>query len=298
MNNPLVSVAIITFNQEDFIIEAIESVLIQDYKNIEIIIADDASTDNTPEIIKNYQLKYPEIIKPVLAPRNLGITGNSNAAFFACEGKYIAWLGGDDVFLPGKLSKQISFMESESQCAICYHDLEIFESTSNEILGYLNVKHEGDIKTMIRYGCFNGGCSTMVRRECCPDDGFNQFIPVASDWLHWIDCLKHGGTIKHVPGVLARYRRHASNVTSKKNEVVNRILVDKLNTISILLLKYPQHSPQILTVLAETMRGQARKNPENYFRYLIVSINIKPTVKTVLLLVTGLLSFGKYKKLR
>jgi hypothetical protein len=138
----------------------------------------------------------------------------------------------------------------------------------------------------------------MVRRECCPDDGFNQFIPVASDWLHWIDCLKHGGTIKHVPAVLARYRRHASNVTNEKNDLLNRILVDKFNTISILLMKYPQHTPKILTVLADTMRGQARKDPENYFRYLIASIKIKLTIKTLLFLVAYLLSFGKYKKLR
>lgn len=298
MNNPLVSVAIITYNQENFIVEAIESVLAQDYDNVEIIIADDASTDNTPEIIKNYQIKYPQIIKPVLASNNLGVTGNSNKAFFACQGKYIAWLGGDDVFLPNKLTKQVLFMESNSNCVICYHDLEVFESISNDTLGYLNANYQGGIKTMIRHGCFNGGCSTMVRRECCPEDGFNQFIPVASDWLHWIDCLKGGGTINHIPGVLARYRRHSSNVTVKTNDMVNRILVDKVTTISILLLKYPQYSQQTLKVFADTLRGQAMRNSENYFSYLIASIKIKMTIKTLLFLLAYLLSFGKYKKIR
>ena len=93
---PKVSVMIITYNQEDLISETIESVLFQNYPNLEIIVSDDASTDKTPEIILSYASRYPNVVIPVLNKKNIGITGNSNTAFFACTGEMVAVLGGDD----------------------------------------------------------------------------------------------------------------------------------------------------------------------------------------------------------
>lgn len=295
MNLPLVSVAIITYNQENYIEEAIESVLSQDYENMEIVVADDGSSDRTPQILKAYSDKYPNTFKLVLASKNGGVTTNSNSALNACSGKYIAWLGGDDIFLPGKISAQVEFMEKDLNCNITYHDVEIFDSDTNATLGYLNARFEGGIETMIQHGCFNAGCATMVRRECCAKEGFNEFIPVASDWLHWVDCLSSGGTILRLDGVWARYRRHSSNVTSQ-SKLVNRIIVDKLSTISTIILKYPKYTNFALINLADTMRGQAIKNEERYVKYLIASLKIKITLKTVALITLYCVSLGRYRK--
>lgn len=297
MSLPLVSVAVITYNQEDFIGEALESVLSQDYKNLEVVVADDASTDRTPIILRAYSDKYPGIFKLVLASENGGVTKNSNAALSACSGKYIAWLGGDDVFLPGKISAQVEFMEKESKCSILYHDLEIFDSVTNKTLGFMDARFEGKIQTMIRHGCFNGGCSTMVRRSCCPEEGFNEFIPVASDWLHWVGCLASGGEIMRLDGVWARYRRHDSNVTSQ-TKLVNPIIVDKLSTITMIMLEYPEHTSIALTNLANTIRGVALKDERRYIKYLLASFKIKPTFKTFILIIVYFLSFGRYRKAR
>ena len=76
---PLVSVWMLTYNLKKFIKDCIESVISQNYNKIEIIIGDDASTDKTQEILKEYQKKYPDIIKLILHPTNLGITKNSNS---------------------------------------------------------------------------------------------------------------------------------------------------------------------------------------------------------------------------
>ena len=102
--NPLVSVAIITYNQKIFLEECIESILLQTYKNIEIIIADDGSSDGTHQLAQNFQENYPDIkFKLALSKLNFGITNNSNLAFENCSGKYIAWMGGDDLMHPKKL---------------------------------------------------------------------------------------------------------------------------------------------------------------------------------------------------
>ena len=86
-NKGLVSVSVITYNQEEFIEETLESILNQSYNNIEIIVSDDCSTDRTVQILKNYAKKYPNIVKPILNTENKGITENSNAALSACRGE-------------------------------------------------------------------------------------------------------------------------------------------------------------------------------------------------------------------
>jgi glycosyltransferase involved in cell wall biosynthesis len=215
---PLVSIAIITYNQKEYLKECIESVLEQDYENIEIVVADDCSTDGTQEMLKGYEEKYPNKFVLKLSDRNQGITKNSNLAHFACKGKYIAWMGGDDLMLPGKIRRQVEYMENNPECTICYHNLDVFQSDTNETLYYFNEnnKYEGDVRVVIKYGTFNGGCSNMVRADKVPKNGFNETLPIASDWLFWCECLLNGGTINYIDEVLGRYRRHQKNITAKK----------------------------------------------------------------------------------
>lgn len=82
IEQPLVSVCIITYNQKKFLRECIESVLAQDYPNIEIIVGDDASTDGTQEMLREFETTYPDKFVLRLAKINMGITCNSNAVFF------------------------------------------------------------------------------------------------------------------------------------------------------------------------------------------------------------------------
>lgn len=106
---PLVSVAVITYNQKDYLKESIESVLAQDYKNIEIVIADDCSTDGTQDMLREYDKKYPNKFVLRLSEKSW-ITPNTNLAYFACSGEY-CFTAGDDIFLPTKIAKQVEFLK-------------------------------------------------------------------------------------------------------------------------------------------------------------------------------------------
>ena len=239
-NIPLVSVGIGTYNHKQFIGECIDSVLAQDYENIEIVIADDGSIDGTREILQEYRRKNPHKITLLLSPNNQGITKNANLAHFNCKGKYAALIDGDDIILPEKIKIQVAYMEAHPKCTISYHNCEIFESDTGKILGYCHnhsYAPQGDIGTLLIHGLFNGSPSSMARREKTPGNGFDEKILYSPDWLYWIETLVNGGEIRYINKIMGRYRRHKGNITVTKPTLF--MLWEKLLTVLIVTRKHP-----------------------------------------------------------
>lgn len=130
-NKPLVSIDCITYNHAPYIRQCIEGLLMQktdfDY---EVLIHDDASTDGTQEIIKEYELKYPHIIKPIYQTENQwskGISISATYNFPRAQGKYIAFCEGDDYWIDSyKLQKQIDLLNSNKEYGLCYTKAYIY----------------------------------------------------------------------------------------------------------------------------------------------------------------------------
>lgn len=123
---PLVSISCITYNHENFIRDAIEGFLMQKTTfPVQILIHDDASTDKTARIVKEYELKYPNLIKPVYQTENQYSKKNGTIGRIQREraiGKYYAMCEGDDYWIdPLKLQKQVDMLEENSDCSICFH---------------------------------------------------------------------------------------------------------------------------------------------------------------------------------
>lgn len=133
----MVSISCITYNHENYISDALEGFLMQktDF-NYEVLIHEDASTDNTAGIIRNYEKKYPNIIKPIFQKENHYSKGvdvddlNTKRA----KGKYIALCEGDDYWTdPYKLQKQVDYMEAHVQCTLCAHAAYMVDVTGKKI---------------------------------------------------------------------------------------------------------------------------------------------------------------------
>ena len=110
---PLVSIVMPLYNCENYVAEAVESVISQSYRNWELIIVDDASTDNSYLIVKKLVGNNPKV-KIYHKEQNIGVAKARNYALQLSEGKYIAFLDSDDIWLPNKLEIQIGFMEVEN----------------------------------------------------------------------------------------------------------------------------------------------------------------------------------------
>ena len=250
---PLVSIAITTFNQKKYLEECIESCLsqIEDYRNIEIVISDDSSKDGTVEMLEDYREKYPDIIRIFLSKTNQGITINSNRSLMNCRGKYIAIIAGDDLMKKGKIAEQVKILESDSTCGICYHDSEIFNSETGEVIAYssnLSPTISGDVKKLIKEGCFIGMCcEAMVRAELAQKVKYDTRVPIASDWLFAVEILALGYNVKYINKCLARHRRHGNNITNNSKDNFNiSLLQDHVTSCGIILTKYPIYYGEIL----------------------------------------------------
>jgi glycosyltransferase involved in cell wall biosynthesis len=126
----MVSVSMVTYNHEKYIVQAIEGVLMQRTTfPVELIIGEDCSTDNTRKICLEYKAKYSDKIKLLLPEKNLGMMQNNIATLQACTGKYIALCEGDDYWTdPYKLQKQVDFLEANPDFNLCVHQTDILEN--------------------------------------------------------------------------------------------------------------------------------------------------------------------------
>ncbi|HEX5943743.1 MAG TPA: glycosyltransferase [Anaerolineales bacterium] len=239
MSDPKVSVLIPAYNQEEVIEQTVMSSLTQDYDNLEVVVSDDASTDGTPQILNELEAKYPGRLKVFLHETNLGVTKNHTRGLLECSGDFIAFQDGDDLFLPGKIKKQVAFMQAHPDCTISSHDVDVFDSESGKTLYLWSQRfgqREGGMRELVRYGNYLSSVSVMVRRTHLPPYGYDDRIRIGSDWLLWLETLSRGkGRICYLDEVLARYRRHTGNLTNAFGWKYE----DQLITLSLVETKWP-----------------------------------------------------------
>jgi glycosyltransferase involved in cell wall biosynthesis len=207
----------VTFNHEEFIAKAIDSILMQKTNfDYEIVIGEDCSTDNTRDIIVNYYEMYPDKFRLLLNETNMGMHKNGAQAFQACNGKYVAMLEGDDYWTsPDKLQKQVDFLDNNSECAICFHNVtEVYKDSDRESHSVFNGNHKS-FYTLddLLIKNFIPTASTMFRNGLVPNipDWFS-LLPMG-DWpLHILNALH--GKIGYINEVMAVHLNHRGGAWS------------------------------------------------------------------------------------
>lgn len=138
MDEIMVSICCITYNHEKYIRQALDGFLMQKVNfKYEIVIHDDASTDGTADIIREYEKKYPDKIKPIYQTENQFAKGikASRIVMDNAKGKYIALCEGDDYWCDeNKLQMQIDYMEKNPECTFCFHNAKIFDMRKNDFI--------------------------------------------------------------------------------------------------------------------------------------------------------------------
>jgi len=227
---PTVSVIIPSFNHERFIKECIESVSNQTFRDFEVIITDDGSTDNSVAIIKSFS---DPRIKLFVHPKNRGACIAANNCISQSKGKYIAMLSSDDAWYPEKLAVQVKYLENHPHTAAVFGKVDWINENSDLILDErFPYKHVFDVKNRTRYKWLNqffkyGNClchpCSLVRRECYKDIGLlNPALASIPDLDLWIRmCLKYN--IFVLDQQLIRFRRMNQELNASGDNIKNRI---------------------------------------------------------------------------
>jgi len=213
---PLVSVIIPSYNHEKYVSEAIQSVLDQTYQDFEIIITDDGSTDNT---VKKIQKFNDHRIKLFVFKKNQGACVAANNCIRRSRGEYIAMLSSDDVFLPGKLEKQVEFLDMNPDCMAVFSYVTTIDENGDDLSikdpSYVSPFQQSNRSRFewLNYFFYNGNglChpSVLARKEVYSEFGKldNRYAQLP-DFNLWINvCLKH--EIFILPESLVKFRIHS-----------------------------------------------------------------------------------------
>ena len=209
---PLISIIIPTHNRSTFLKRAINSVLYQTFKDFELIIIDDASSDKTGEIVKSYSDKR---IRYIRHEDNKGGPAARNTGITQAEGRYIALLDDDDEWsYPEKLAKQIQkFSEVSEKVGLIYTGHEVRES-DGRLLRTERPEARGDVHLRLLLGTTLSSNTPLIRKACFQKVGlFDESLKSCQDWDMWKRISDHY-EFDYVPEILAITYRHEKQISS------------------------------------------------------------------------------------
>lgn len=191
--NPLVTVVCLSYNQEKFIRESLDSVLNQTYKNIQVLLVDDGSDDRSASILKEYQQKFTNAIF-ITHHQNTGNCVAFNKAFKKSEGKYIIDFSLDDIMLPDRIEKQVSFFESQpKEVGVIYTNSEYVDENGDHVRYHFSEedeKPEGIIFKNLLARHIIEPSSMMIRKKVLDDlKGYDESLSY-EDFDFWIRSSK------------------------------------------------------------------------------------------------------------
>lgn len=212
MKPPLISCIIPVYNGEQFLRDAIDSIMAQSYRSVEVIVVDDGSTDGTATVVRSYGDKINYLWQTNSGPataRNLGMS-------FA-KGEYIAFLDADDLWHPEKLAAQMARFRARPELDICLSHVEAFATHKSPAI-QKDILKGNSVIVLAPYTT----CSTLVRRSLIDRVGkFNPQLELGEDTDWFLRVNNSGAVVEIIPKVLVYARLHENNMTGD-SRVVNR----------------------------------------------------------------------------
>ncbi|MDP3987095.1 MAG: glycosyltransferase family 2 protein [Nanoarchaeota archaeon] len=244
--HPKISIVIAAYNEEKHIKDCINSILDQSFKDFEIIVADDCSSDKTAETIKSISLKNPKV-KPIFLKENRGRSQALNEGIKKAQGKYIAFIDGDDLMAPERLEKQHLFLENNPEISLVYSDFVQFgEDREEKMIKSVEFKEnpleiiknsykknlpEDTMPSQILHEKdFIPGGSVMLRKKIFDEDiSLDPELRNSEDYDLWLQIIGHGFQIAKIPIIAFRYRRHENQKSKnpEKMKIAARHILEK-----------------------------------------------------------------------
>lgn len=255
MDKPLVSVAIITYNSAQTVLETLDSVYFQSYPEIELIISDDCSSDNTLAIcqlwISNHKARFTNC-KIIQSATNTGVAANCNRAIAAISGDYLKSLAGDDLLERDAISEYISYVSDHPQAIFVFSRVEVFGDNPKAIDLFTNTIFDYSFFSLSRAEQYKWlisqwfqpipAASVFINAKLAKVRNilfYDERIPMLEDWPKWIVLSEEAIDFHFIDKQLVKYRVTDSSICSgnKYKEIFNRSIAQ--------LYRYYQFKPTI-----------------------------------------------------
>jgi glycosyltransferase involved in cell wall biosynthesis len=216
-DHPKVSVCIPSYNHARFLPATLDSILAQTYKDFEVVIFDDGSSDGSLGIAQKYAAKHPELIRVLTHPghENRGIAATVNRAFENIKGKYWMGLPSDDMMYPDKLKLQVEFLDQHPDVGWVYSYADCIDADGQPLQSRLfgeDLTHAAEpLESLIERNVVPG-MTVLMRRETSQSVGLHDGSLVYNDWEYWIRMLVQS-RVAFIDRPLIKYRIHTYNVS-------------------------------------------------------------------------------------
>jgi glycosyltransferase involved in cell wall biosynthesis len=240
---PLISVLMPAYNSELYIAEAIESILNQSYQNIELIIFDDGSSDNTRQVIQSFD--DPRIVK-ILSDQNYGVVRARNDMIDRASGQYIALMDADDIADRTRLEKQLRSLEA-GECDLCGSAQWVLDEASGKIKKSKDKFTDADLRSLLSVYCGLCNSAMMGKAEIFKRFKYDTTILTSEDYYLWVVMAAAGYRFLNLKERLITYRRYPAQTSSVHLDKfrITTIEVQKkyLELLGISLDFYPRQLP-------------------------------------------------------
>lgn len=275
----LISVAMATYNGNEYLAKQLNSIVNQTYKNIELIIVDDCSTDNTVELIKQYQQKYSYILL-VQNPVNVGLVKTFEKALKLCNGDYIALADQDDIWFLNKLQVLI---ENIADNFLIHSDAILIDKSDATIAGsHFDAAKKRNKLTFVDYLISNNvtGCTCMFSKQLV-----KLALPIPEGFYahdHYLALIaSYYGKVKLIDKPLVYYRQHGNNVIGAARPKFNQFFIEckkKSDSYNLLLTKEvfrDNHQIELLRDYRLSIYKQKWQSKFSFFRLLKLKSGLK-----------------------
>jgi glycosyltransferase involved in cell wall biosynthesis len=210
-NTPLLSVVVPAYQAERHLADALKSILSQSLGDLEVIIIDDGSTDGTKHVIEHH-IQSDNRVHSIHNAQNLGAAATRNAGISAAQGRYIAFLDADDLWLPGKIEAQLTFMEAQRAAFTCtaYQVLDANGQIRGDVVPPSRAKREDLLKTS------SVGCSTVIYDTGKLGKVFMPNIRKRQDFGLWLRLLRMTDEVHGLKDIFVQYRTGFESLSSNK----------------------------------------------------------------------------------
>ena len=211
----LVSIIIPAYNAAQTIVKTLDSVFAQTYKNLEVIVVNDGSTDDTLAVLKN----YPNSIN-VVSTENKGVSHARNLGFKYSKGDYIQYLDADDLLMSEKIEIQVQALTTQN-ADVAYGDWQKFKAENNQITITENIEREieGDLEISLFTYFWCPPAAILYSRRICDVLQWNEHLPIIQDARYFLDAAIAKGKFVYTNGIMAKYRIAQSNSLSQKSDL-------------------------------------------------------------------------------